>query len=336
MKKNEIIDFVIYWVDGNDAQWQAKRNTYKLTSSQDGTSSRYRDWDNLKYLFRGIERFAPWVHKVYFISDDQVPKWLRLEHPKLVLVNHKDYIPEKYLPTFSSHPIELNIHRIEGLSERFVIFNDDFFLTDEVGPEDFFVNGLPKDILMEYPVMCGGNAGIFSNILVNNFNLIGKYFKRKEYKKVLLSKILSPRYGMYFFYNLMLYFVPYPHFFGALTPHFARPYLKNSFKEVWEKEEKYLDMVCQHKFRDPQDVNIYIFRLWSLFKGCFVPGNILKMGKAFFIREDDPGVYAAIEQSKYKMICLNDDCDDRVFERVKPKIKSSFEKLLPQKSSFER
>ena len=137
-KKN--IDFIIYWVDGNDKKWQEKRNLYSPTKTQDAGVNRYRDWENLKYLFRGIEKFAPWVHKVYFVSDNQIPEWLNVQCPKLKIIDHKDYMPQEYLPTFNSRPIELNFHRIRGLSEQFVVFNDDFFITNYVKPTDFFVN----------------------------------------------------------------------------------------------------------------------------------------------------------------------------------------------------
>lgn len=333
---NETIDFVIYWVDGNDKRWQKKRQEYCNSSEQDNGINRYRDWDNLQYLFRGIEKFAPWVNKIYFISDEQVPFWLNEEHPKVCIIDHKDYIPEQYLPVFSSHPIELNLHRIPGLSEKFVVFNDDCFLTNYVKPEDFFDKGLPKDIFMEYPIMCGGNAAVFSNVLANDFNLIGKYFSRKEYKRKLRSKILTPKYGMYFFYNLILYCIPYPRFFGLLTPHFSRPYLKSSFLDLWDKEGEILNKVCMNKFRDARDVNIYIFRLWNLLKGEFVPGNIFKMGHAFFIHEDNKKIYKAIKEQKYKVICLNDDCTNEVFNNVKDKIKSSFAEILPEKSVYEK
>lgn len=67
----------------------------------------------LKYWFRGVEKYAPWVHKIYFVTCGQKPDWLNENHDKLVLVNHEDYIPHEYLPTFSSHTIELNFHRIK-------------------------------------------------------------------------------------------------------------------------------------------------------------------------------------------------------------------------------
>lgn len=335
MEKNDI-DIVIYWVDGNDEKWQQKRQRYCTQKRQDNGTNRYRDWNNLQYLFRGIEKFASWVNKIYFISDMQIPDWLNTEHPKLKIIDHKDYIPEKYLPTFSSHPIELNLHRIAELSDQFIVFNDDCFLTNYIQKEDFFVNGLPKDIFMEYPIMCGGNTIAFPNILANDFNLIGKYYDRKEYKKRLRNKILTPKYGAYFFYNLLLYIIPYPRFFGVLTPHFARPYLKSSFTEIWEKEEVILDNACMNKFRDSKDVNIYLFRIWNLMKGNFIPGNIFKIGKAFMIKTDDEQVYKAITKQKYKLICLNDECKDEEFEAVKENVIKSFNKIFPEKSSYER
>ena len=112
----EKIDFVISWVDGNDKEWQKEREKYIVENNNDNSDVRYRNWDNLKYWFRGVEKFAPFVNKIYFITYGHLPEWLNVNNPKLVIVNHKDYIPEKYLPTFNSHTIELILHRIKVLS----------------------------------------------------------------------------------------------------------------------------------------------------------------------------------------------------------------------------
>ena len=106
--------------------------------------NRYRDWELMRFWFRGIEAFAPWVNRVFFVSNGQKPIWLNTDHPKLRMVTHQDYIPEIYLPTFNSNVIELWLHNIPDLSERFVLFNDDMFLTAPVTPEDFFEDGLPR------------------------------------------------------------------------------------------------------------------------------------------------------------------------------------------------
>lgn len=136
------IDFVITWVDGNDPDWQKQKMEYSiqpdLSQKQDDRKERYRDWDLLRYWFRGVERFAPWVRRIHFVTWGHLPSWLNKEHPKLNIVNHKDFIPEKYLPTFNSHAIEWNMHRIPGLAENFVYFNDDMFLIKKVRPEQYF------------------------------------------------------------------------------------------------------------------------------------------------------------------------------------------------------
>lgn len=31
----------------------------------------YREWGTFKYWFRGVEKFAPWVNKVYLVTDNQ-------------------------------------------------------------------------------------------------------------------------------------------------------------------------------------------------------------------------------------------------------------------------
>src|SRR5690554_53344 len=136
------MDFVLIWVDGSDPNWQAQKNLYSGKPAGD-SPARFRDWDILKYWFRGVEKFAPWVNKIFFVTWGHVPEFLNLEHPKLVIVRHEDYIPKEYLPTFSANVIETNLHRIEGLSDKFVYFNDDVFITKKVTKEDFFKNGLP-------------------------------------------------------------------------------------------------------------------------------------------------------------------------------------------------
>ena len=116
------IDFVIPWVDDSDPVWRAKKAQYTGVAASEGNEdARYRDWDTLKYWFRGVEKFAPWVRYIYFVTDNQKPEWLNVEHPKLKWVKHTDFIPEEYLPTFNSNVIELNLHRIDDLAEHFIL-----------------------------------------------------------------------------------------------------------------------------------------------------------------------------------------------------------------------
>ena len=92
------IDFVILWVDGNDPAWREEFVRTRQAENDDASEIRYRDWRNLHYWFRSAERFAPWVRKVHFITWGHLPAWLRRDHPKLHIVNHRDFIPAEYSP----------------------------------------------------------------------------------------------------------------------------------------------------------------------------------------------------------------------------------------------
>ena len=108
---NGNIDIVIPWVDSSDPNWRKEKMNYDTDDSltTDNREIRYRDWGNLKYIFRGIEKYAPWVRKVHFITYGHLPKWLNVDNTRINIVKHSDYIPAEYLPTFSSHVIELNL-----------------------------------------------------------------------------------------------------------------------------------------------------------------------------------------------------------------------------------
>lgn len=336
-ERKQKIDFVLLWVDGNDPAWQKERSKYTSDKEkQDGNDRRFRDWENLRYWFRSVERYAPWVNHIFFITCGQHPEWLQKECPKLRIVDHKDFIPKEDLPTFNSNAIEVNLHRIQELSEHFVLFNDDMFLTDYVRPEDFFIEGLPVDMFMEYPVGCYGANEVMSHIFVNNFNLIGRYYTRKDILKELKSKIITFRYGAGLLYNLLFYFLPYPNFFGVLTFHFAYPHLKSTFATMWEREEETIRKTSGHRFRDKEDISHYIFRMENLLSGNFVPRNRMKMGCLYHVGKNEDKLYQAILNKKHKMICIADEVSDEMFEKAKNTLQDIFDKILPDKSIFEK
>ena len=193
---NEKIDFVITYVDGNDENWLSKRKKYITgTDKLNESETRYRNWENLQYWFRGVEKFASFVNRIHFITDGQVPEWLNVEHPKLNIVKHSDYIPEKYLPTFSAIPIEINIHKIKGLEEHFVFFNDDMFLTDYVKEEDFFINGKPVDRYVESAIIKSNESYMFPHIFLNCISVINKNFDKKACIENFKEKWLSKKNG---------------------------------------------------------------------------------------------------------------------------------------------
>lgn len=331
MKNNEKIDVVLLWVDGNDKEWQNEKNKY-LNDHGDSSVNRFRDCNNLQYFFRGIEQYAKWVNKIYFITYGHVPNWLDVNNEKLVIVNHKDYIPEQYLPTFNSNVIELNLHRIEGLSEKFVLFNDDMFLLKETKPEDFFINGKPRDIYAETMLSSSTYNDAHFMMKANILYLLNKHFNKKECIKKNLFKFLNFKYG-----NLnksTLFCMRYKtRFLGFQSFHNPHAYLKQTFRTVWNEEGAALDKACYNKFRTFSDLGHFLCRYWQLVSGNFVPQKY--EGKYLYYKDDNTENFKELKSGKYKYVCLNDVLVDIDFEKSINEMNGVLEELFPKKSSFE-
>lgn len=335
MKEEMIIDAVILWVDGNDPEWIEERKKYQPNKVQDGESSRYRDWGILKYVFRSICKYAPWIRTVHFVTCGQKPEWLDLSCEKLNFIKHSDFIPEQYLPTFSSQAIDLNLHRIKGLAEHFIYFNDDMLLTNYVQPADFFRIGLPCDMFSERPICHSGN--VFAHNLLNTMEVLAKVYDRKDILKRNWKKILNIKYGKTFCYNLIWYFMPFKKFCGLYICHLPLSYKKSTWKRIWELFPKEMENTIANKFRTITDLNQFIFVFDALLSGQFYPTNMDKQGKYFnVVDENNEELFQAILKNKYKRICINDNCNQRTFENIKDKVTECLEKILPEKCVFER
>lgn len=336
------IDVVIPWVDPTDKEWQASKNKFleDLNNDKvDNSENRFRDWDNFKYVFRGIDKFMPWVHKIYLITCGQVPDWMNKEaDDRLVIVNHSDYIPKEYLPTFSSHPIELNLHRIKELSEHFIYLNDDYFVINETSPEDFFVDGLPCDYALEDPIT-PDHKDIFNNILINNMVLLNSHYDRRMVLKEQKKKFYSMCDKKAFITNMCFRPLKRNHFFGLHYSHLASNILKSTIEKVWTENREILEVTSSHKFRNADDVNQFIFKNEQYVTGKFHPYNINRFGRAIQLDDTIEGavedVCRTITDSGYKMICIN-DCNIEDFDNTRTKINAALEKILPNPSVWER
>ncbi len=146
------IDVVYTWVDGTDSRWQESKGRAMNASDPEllargaVDAARFADNDELRFSLRSLEQYAPWIRRIWIVTSGQVPQWLDTAHPRVTVVPHREIWPdEQGLPTFNSHAIEANLHHLDGLSEHFLYFNDDFFLVRPVTPEHFFLaNGVSK------------------------------------------------------------------------------------------------------------------------------------------------------------------------------------------------
>lgn len=333
------IDFVIPWVDGSDPEWRARKNKCLGVSSSDDNENRYRDWGLLPYWFRGVEKYAPWVRYIWFICDQEPPMWLNKEHPKLRIVRHEDYLPEEYRPAFSANPIELNIHRIKGLSERFVYFNDDMFIIKPISSKFFFKHGLPCDSAAMNPVPTdviaknGYGTRQFMYFL-NDAEYLNRDFNIHTCVKKYPLKWINPCYGTDMIRNLML--LAWPRFVGFAEDHLANAYLKESFIRAWQQDYDILDATSRRHIRDDSDVNQWFIRVRQLAEGNFAPRKRQK-NRNFEIYRDEERMHLAIRKQAYPMICLNDTkvLDESEFRGLQRKLKADFDCILADSSRFE-
>ncbi|RIK16436.1 MAG: hypothetical protein DCC50_04960 [Acidobacteria bacterium] len=137
------IDAVYLWVDDSDPRWRARRAAVRtrlgLDTSTPPAAHQFRDRGELRASMRSLEMYAPWIRHIYLVTDDQRPAWLIAPHSRVTVVDHQEIFADPgALPTYNSHAIGSQVHRIPGLSDHYLLMNDDVMFTRPVSPDDFF------------------------------------------------------------------------------------------------------------------------------------------------------------------------------------------------------
>lgn len=173
------VDIVLPYVNCNDENWV--RDYTRTLKCFSFPKERFRSWNTLKYWFRGIDKYAPYVDNIILIlaRESQVPDWL--DTNKIRIVYHREFMPERYLPTFNSSAIESFLYNIEGISDKFIYFNDDMFLVNSTKLEDFFLDGMPR---MQFKFHDKYNSNnIFRIQCRNSLDMITDALHRERYPK---------------------------------------------------------------------------------------------------------------------------------------------------------
>ena len=315
--KSEIpnIDLVYLWVDGNDPKWQAKRNAFlerKVENSLSSFNGRYVNNDELKYSLRSVERYAPWIRKIFIVSDDQTPEWLDIENPKIKIIDHKEILPAESLPCFNSNVLEHFLCKISNLSEYFILSNDDTFFNKIVSPTTFFgKDGFPIIRLTRKP---------FRRF---RWFLREQIFKKphKLYSKALFNaaELVKQKFG--FFYN-------------GLPHHNIDSYLKSDCIRVAEQIFKNeIDHTKMNHIRNANDIQRIVYSYVALAE---------KRGHLRYVSNDE-SLHIHIQKDRHfeklkkfnpTFFCMNDteyaDDNDRM------KLKVWLSTRFPEKSEFEK
>lgn len=178
------IDFVVAWVDGDDPKHQAKITPFKEVSATDASvrgesvsKLRFESADEVRFCLRSLRNHAPWVRKIWLVTDDQFPASVArglAQQDGIEVVDHKRLFAghEHVLPTFNSISISTMLYKIPGLAEHFVYFNDDVFLTAPALPTAFFRE--EKIVLRgDYKALAVANKGLWHNNQLNSATMMG-------------------------------------------------------------------------------------------------------------------------------------------------------------------
>lgn len=314
---NDKIDIVVPWLNGNDTHWLSMYNNYIHTvKTGDKGISRIRDWDNLRYFLRGIEKNCKWINKVVLciFDEHQIPDWLDTTNPKLKIIYHRDYIPAACLPTYNGLCSETFLFKHPDIENNIIYCNDDYFFVNEAKETDYFINNKCVKI---YDAMPDAYKFYKSHPDVWN-DLMCSTIKYKE-------KITG---------NSTNYF----------TRHTACSFHKNDFTEFYEKYEN--DMIVEYA-----KYQCKIRQSSNIIAGYVV--DWIQGDKKDFIYDktyyEKNSIINITKHTNYKAImdacltktcvCLNDGTNgltETEFNETKTKIIKILNAMLPEKSSYEK
>ena len=309
------IDLIYLWVDGNDREWLAKKYAFlgkKMDLITEATTfARNANNEELRFSLRSVDKYAPWIRKIFILTDEQRPEWLNTENEKIQIIDIREILPPESLPCYNSVIIEHFLYRIPGLAEHFLYSNDDMFLNRPVEPGTFFTKeGYPivrlKRGFLKKWIMCIRRA---LNIHINI------YRKTIDRSACLIEK----KFGKYY----------------SGTPHHnIDSYLKSDYRKVVEEyfREEILQTVENH-IRTENDIQRIIYLYFAL---AVRRGKVKYTGRrdSCMIRAQKNNYQNFIDSYNPVFFCLNDTIHviDKDRERIVPFLNG----LFPDKSGFEK
>ena len=292
------IDAVYTWVNHQDSHWQELWKSNFTTTNFD--PDRFTSNDELKYSLRSLEKYSPWLRRIFIVSNCQQPSWLN-NHKKIVWVDHSEIYPkdESYLPVFNSHSIETCLHRIPELSEHFIYLNDDFVLSQKCRASDFF-DELGRSIAYLEPYGMVPNSRIKPEF--------PDYLKAASNSRKLLARdfpTYQPR---------------------QLHRHVPYALLKSVLSKIEIAFPEEISLTRKAKVRAESDINLtsFLFHHYSIAAGSSIKGD----ATGLIVRPTNIDSVLGRDLYRYKFLCFNDGNGSSIDSTYKDKTKSFFEKRL--------
>lgn len=291
------MDAVITYVDGSDPVWQKE---YENFTKRPIITKRYRDWGTLRYVLRGIESKMPFIRNVYLVVShpSQVPQWADRDELKIVL--HKDIIPQEFLPTFNSTAIEMFLHRIDGLDERYLYFNDDTIPVMDCSESDFYDGD---------KIIFGFSSHILS---------IDMYKKQCRNSDRIARKVAGRPASLRF----------------VRPQHICTPMIRSSCETLYKGAESEIRQSVT-ALRDAKNINQYAFLDYLYYSRRVINRRCSKKHFSLAVAGSEK-ICSFLRNPDRKLVCINDvEMSQEKFEKMSSEILSSLEALLPKKSRFE-
>lgn len=308
------VDVVYTWVDGSDPAWQSSRAEWLTVERKakkialDATSKkRFRNRDELKYSLRSLYAYAPFVRQIFIVTNGQMPKWLKA-HPKITIVQHREICSQDNLPIFNSMAIEAVLHKIPGLSERYIYFNDDVFLGRGTYESDFFTEEGNFKFFLGPSLLPSGKA---------SKNEIAYFSACKN-----TNKLLDKHFGIMDRYE---------------AAHAPFPTFKSLVRSVERRFPSIFAQVSSHRFRSSDDYTITNGLI--PYVGCY-------SGKGTMVRvphrtisytadaKENSWQLEELRHNQYLFFCINDD-DDKSSKKSAKLLQQFFESYYPTKAPWE-
>ncbi len=304
------VDLAFTWVDQTDENWQALRRAHAPAAEAEADASLFENRDELKFALRSFALNAPWIRNVYLVTNCRAPAWLDVQHPRVQVVSHESILPSDALPTFNSHSIETALHKIDGLSPKFIYANDDMLLLRPVRKELFVQgNGMTRSFLEPYGIVNGDvdeSAPAYLNAARNG------------------KRLLEHALGVSF-----------------TRLHVHAPYALNR-DVLAEMEERFGDAFTQtrhRKFRTPEDISVtsFLYHHYAYHQRMAVAASMSCTYLSPGMKSHKDVMAALMREPTTTALCINDSSatvgSRRAWNRA---VVRCLQGLFPEPCEFER
>ena len=232
--EKEPIDVLIKYIDLSDPN--LKREGIKQIAKDESN-------DELRYCLRSILQNIPWVRKIFILMPNERVSFLKpteLIKDKIVYVKDKDLIG---FDSSNSHSFQFRLWMMKkfGMSDNFIVMDDDYFIGKPMNKSDFFYVQ---------------NGTVVPAIIATDYQVHTKKTFLKEYnyvkKNLAYSREQSSNFFMYTVYRTYIFFIDY---FNSpiIVPYFTHNAIPANVKDLKE----IYDLVYNSEFRNATLDSLY-------------------------------------------------------------------------------